>query len=146
MQVDGQQGTQLSRKRMEKSQEVRRKWELDGGSTSTVLNVPSKVDQDVVGQMPSWPTAWELNRPPSEEEMLQALGKLRKGKAGGKSGILPELLACGGAEMCDRLLMVMKDMWEEGRVVDDWRNAEIVPIPKKGHVIWSVTTGEVLAY
>ena len=110
-------------------EEVRTRW---WEHFNRVLNVPSEVDQDVVGQMPSWPTEWELDRPPSEEEMLQALGKLRKGKAGGKSGILPELLVYGGAEMCDRLLMVMKDMWEEGRVVDDWRNAEIVPIPKKG--------------
>ena len=32
--------------------------------------------------------------------------------------------------MYDGLLMVMKDVYEEGTVVEDWRNAEIVPILK----------------
>ena len=36
-------------------------------------------------------------------------------------------------EMYDGLLMVMKDVWEEGTVVEDWMNAEIVPIPKIGN-------------
>ena len=27
--------------------------------------------------------------------------------------------------MYDGLLVVMKDVWEEGTVVEDWRNAEI---------------------
>ena len=45
------------------------------GSTSTEILI-SKVDQDVVGQMSSWPTEWEFYSPPSDEKMLQALGKL----------------------------------------------------------------------
>ena len=36
-------------------------------------------------------------------------------------------------EMYDGLPIVMKDVWEEGTVVEDWRNAEIVPIPKTGN-------------
>ena len=36
--------------------------------------------------------------------------------------------------MYDGLLMVIKDVWEEGTVVKDWKNAEIVPIPKTGNL------------
>ena len=36
--------------------------------------------------------------------------------------------------MYDGLLMVMKDVWEEGTVVEDWRNAEIVPNPNTGNL------------
>ena len=60
-----------------------------------------------------------------------ALKKLKKGKASGKTGILPELLLCGGVELHDRRLRVMQDVWEQGAVVEDWKDAVIVPIPKK---------------
>ena len=60
------------------------------------------------------------------------MSKLKRGKAGGRTGILPELLLHGGAELQDRLLLLMEDVWKRGKVVKDWQDAEIVPIPKKG--------------
>ena len=36
----------------------------------------------------------------------------------------------GGAVLWDRLLELMQVMWRE--VVADWKDAEVVPIPKKG--------------
>ena len=57
---------------------------------------------------------------------------MKRGKAGGRTGILPVLLLYGGAELQDRLLLLMEDVWKEGKVVKDWKDAEIVPIPKKG--------------
>ena len=78
------------------------------------------------------PPIWELDSPPTDEELLQALNKLKKGKAGGKSGILPELILCGGCELEDRILRIMEKIWEGGCVVDDWKDAVVVPIPKKG--------------
>ena len=38
----------------------------------------------------------------------------------------------GGAVLCDRLLGLMQVIWREGEEVADWKNAEIVPLPKKG--------------
>ena len=32
----------------------------------------------------------------------------------------------------NRLLKLMKEVWKVGYVVQDWKDAEIVPIPKKG--------------
>ena len=61
-----------------------------------------------------------------------SLSKLKRGKAGGKTGILPELLLFGGGDLLDRLLLVMQDVWRERAVVKDWKDAEIIPIPKKG--------------
>ena len=58
--------------------------------------------------------------------------KMKKGKAAGKSGILPELLLYGGGALWLRLLELIQDMWNQGRVVSDWKDALIVPIPKKG--------------
>ena len=69
--------------------------------------------------------------PPTEEELESALGKLKKGKAGGKTEIAPELVPYGGAELWDRILELMREVWEEGKVVSNWTDAVIVPVPKK---------------
>ena len=69
---------------------------------------------------------------PTEEELEEAIFKMKKGKAAGKSGILPELLLYGGGALWLRLLELIQDMWNQGRVVSDWKDALIVPIPKKG--------------
>ena len=61
-----------------------------------------------------------------------ALTKLKMRKAGGKSGVLPELILHGGVDLWDRMLEVMQKVWEEGKVVRDWQDAVVVPIPKKG--------------
>lgn len=47
-------------------------------------------------------------------------------------GILPELITFGGLVLHTRLLDIMKAVWEEQSVVSDWKDAEVVPIPKKG--------------
>ena len=69
---------------------------------------------------------------PTFDELTEALDKLRKGKAGGKTGVVPELLLYGGAELQDRLLLLLEEVWNARSVVQDWKDAVIVPIPKKG--------------
>ena len=82
--------------------------------------------------MPESAPYHDLDEPPTEEELQLALTKMKRGKAGGKSGILPELVLFGGAVLWDRLLELMRALWKEGEVVTDWKDAEVVPIPKKG--------------
>lgn len=53
--------------------------------------------------MPVHPTMHDLDDPPTHDELLSAVGKLKKGKAGGKTGIVPELLLYGRAELYDRI-------------------------------------------
>ena len=79
-----------------------------------VLNVPSEYGEQAINDLPFLPPIWELDSPPTDEELLQVLSKLKKGKAGGKSGILPELILCGGCELEDRILMIMEQIWEGG--------------------------------
>ena len=114
---------------MASPEEVKKQWHHH---FSSIMNVPSEYCQEIIDGMPSHLPCLELDDPPTLEEFLSALSKLNRGKAGGKIGILPELLLCGGAELCNRLLQVMQDVWESGTVVEDWNYAVIVPIPKKG--------------
>ena len=45
---------------------------------------------------------------------------------------LRELILYSGVDLWDRILEVMQKVWEEGKVVRDWQDAVVVPIPKKG--------------
>ena len=59
---------------------------------------------------------------------------MRKGKAGGESGILLEMIkaACCEEEFLRKLLELMKDVWECGCAPSAWYDSILVPIPKKG--------------
>ena len=67
---------------------------------------------------------------------MSAVGKMRNGKAGGESGILPEMVeaGCCDEEFLSKLLELVKDIWEVGCVPSAWRDSILVPIPKKGNL------------
>lgn len=111
------------------SEEVLQRWHQH---FSKLLNQCSEFEAQVIQQMPEMSPMLDLDEPPTEDELLAALSKMKRGKAGGKSGILPELVLYGGAILWDWLLELMQAMWRRGEVVADWKNAEVVPIPKKG--------------
>ena len=53
------------------------------------------------------PPCLDLDQPHTYEELEVALSKMKRGKAGGKIGILPEQVLFGGAVLWDRLLELM---------------------------------------
>ena len=79
------------------------------------------------------PLREDLARKPSKRELKKALGKLKSGKAGGSSGILPEMakVACEEEEFLELLLALVHTVWDERR---EWADATIIPIPKKGNL------------
>ena len=74
-------------------EEVEKRWHCH---FSKILNTPSEYHSDVIDKMRRHLPREELDDPPTLDELLVALGRLKKGKAGGKTGILPELLLFGG--------------------------------------------------
>lgn len=99
---------------------------------SKILNISSQVNQEAIETAPFHQPMHDLDDLPTEEELLAALGNLKKGKAGGRTGIMPELILYGREDLHERLLKLIQDVWRERAVVGDWRHAEIVLIPKKG--------------
>ena len=97
-----------------------------------ILNIPCAFKDEVINTLPLPPPHLDLDMPPTEEELIQALTKLKMRKAGGKSGVLPELILHGGVDLWDRMLEVIQKVWEEGKVVRNCQDAVIVPILKKG--------------
>ena len=96
-----------------------------------VLNVASVFDAAVVEEIPDRPVATDMDNAPSPEELEQALLKMKLGKAGGKSGVLPDILRHGGAALHGSLLRLMEKVWAVGQVPAEWRDAIVVPVPKK---------------
>ena len=98
---------------------------------SKILNIQS----EELSRVRQRPTGSKMAEVPSEEEAMNAVGKLRNGKAGGESGILPELVKATYCEeeeeeeFVNKLLDLANDVCEMGCV---WRDSILVPIPKKG--------------
>ena len=68
---------------------------------------------------------------PSEDEILAAMSYLKGGKAGGKNGVLPEMLKHCRTNLSEYLV---KQVWRDGCVPQTWNDALIVSIPKKGNL------------
>ena len=68
------------------------------------------------------------------DELTNAIGKLKNGKAGVAFGILPEMVkaACCEDDFLEILLDLVQATWKEGEVPKYWLDALLVPIPKKG--------------
>ena len=101
---------------------------------SEILNLQSKFSLDELELVRQRPVRVDLTEPPSEEELERAIGKLRSGKAGGESGILPEMVkaVCYEKAFMSSLLKLTEDVWRRGEVPSDWCDAVLIPLPKKG--------------
>ena len=99
-----------------------------------ILNVESHFNQEELDRVRQRPMRPQLAEVPSLEELVEAVGKLKNGKASGSSGILPEMVkvACQDPDFLDRLLCLVHTAWREKCVPKDWTDAVLVPIPKKG--------------
>ena len=63
---------------------------------SLLNNISSDVSQEVLNDVPQLPLREELDLPPSEEEVPEALNSISGNKSGGKNGAQPEMLKCCG--------------------------------------------------
>lgn len=88
----------------------------------------------MIAGTPSMLPLLHLDVPPSMKELEVAFSWLKMRKAGGLTGIVPELILYGGPVLQDRLLALIKGVWSESRVFSAWRDALIVPAPKKGNL------------
>ena len=73
------------------------------GHFSKILNISSEYQEEAITEGPSQPVKWDLDMPPTAKKLNVALHRLKKGKAGGKTEILPEMILCGAVELWNRL-------------------------------------------
>ena len=101
---------------------------------SKILNIQSQFKEDEIMRAKQRPIRQEIAEIPTEEELIKAVSKLKSGKAGGSSGILPEMIkaACCDEDFLRLLLDLVQMTWRECEVPQDWSDALLIPIPKKG--------------
>ena len=58
--------------------------------------------------------------------------RLAVGRASGLNGLLPDILNCCGGPLLDYILTLFQTVWKERCVPAEWRDALLVPVPKKG--------------
>jgi hypothetical protein len=68
---------------------------------------------------------------PSKLEILQAINSLKNGKAPGVDRIPPEVLKADPNTTTELLYPVIKKIWTEERMPEDWRKSILIKIPKK---------------
>ena len=97
-----------------------------------VLNVIGSSNQAALEGVERLPLRSGLAGPPDKDEILRALGRLAVGRAGGLNGLLPDVLKCCGGPLLDYILTLFQTVWKERCVPAEWRDALLVPVPKKG--------------
>eukprot|EP00117_Sycon_ciliatum_P031110 scpid28552/ scgid24396/ Craniofacial development protein 2; p97 bucentaur protein len=96
-----------------------------------VLNVISDFVPDAIDSIGQLPIRLDLENAPACSEIHRAMRALQNGKACGRSEITAEMLKCG-SELVPRLEMLLAEVWRTERVPQDWADAILIPIPKKG--------------
>jgi exonuclease III len=96
----------------------------------TLLNRPPPTLPELAHQFRA-PYSVSLRRP-EEQEVLGAIRKMTNNKAPGDDDITPEMLKALPRCAITALTNIIGDIWETQRIPDDWRNAVVIPLHKKG--------------
>ena len=118
-------------------QEKQQRWKRH---FANILNVRSHFNEAELGKVRQRPLRPKLADLLTLDEMMDAVTKMKNGKTGGSSEILPEMVkvACQDPDFENVLLKLIHTTWTERSVPKDCADAVIVPIPKKGDLSHAV--------
>lgn len=68
----------------------------------------------------------------SQEEIKQAIGKIKSKKAPGPDELGNEVWIYGGAELREKLRELLNEILRGGPISDGWKSENLEPIFKKG--------------
>ena len=106
-----------------------------------VLNRPSTINEAAIARIPQVETNFSLDEPPTEEEVLKAVELLSRGKAPGIDAIPAEIYQSGGPALTQKLTELFQNMWSEGTIPQEIKDASIVHLYKKKGNSLATTTG-----
>nr|VZI52711.1 unnamed protein product [Spirometra erinaceieuropaei] len=96
-----------------------------------VLNRPSVISDAAIARLPQVETNVDLDLPPSLQETIRAVQQLSSGKAPGSDAIPAEVYKHGGPLLMDHLTALFQEMWRQGEVPQDFKDATIVHLYKR---------------
>nr|VZI13538.1 unnamed protein product [Spirometra erinaceieuropaei] len=91
-----------------------------------VLNRASVISEAAVARLPQVATNADLDLPPSLQETIRAVQQLSSGKAPGSDAIPSEVYKHGGPLLMDHLTALFQEMWRQGEVPQDFKDATIL--------------------
>nr|VZI41170.1 unnamed protein product [Spirometra erinaceieuropaei] len=91
-----------------------------------VLNRPSVISDAAIARLPQVETNVDLDLPPSLQETIRAVQQLSNGKAPGSDAIPAEVYKHGGPQLMNHLTALFQEMWRQGEVPQDFKDATIV--------------------
>jgi len=101
---------------------------------SELLNVKSVIDPQIMEYIssPSLSTTEQerQEKPPTLEEISQALKQMKNGKAPGNDDISADLLKAGGLPVLRRLHEIFVDIWLNEEIVENWTLAILIRLFK----------------
>nr|VZI36144.1 unnamed protein product [Spirometra erinaceieuropaei] len=96
-----------------------------------VLSRPSVISDAAIERLPQVETNVDLDLPPSLQETIRAVQQLSSGKALGSDAIPAEVYKHGGPQLMDHLTALFQEMWRQGKVPQDLKDATIVHLYKR---------------
>nr|VZI28179.1 unnamed protein product [Spirometra erinaceieuropaei] len=96
-----------------------------------VLNRPSTISYAEIARPPQVETNVDLDLPSSLHEAIRVVQQLCSGKAPGSDAIPAEIYKYGDPQLMDHLTSLFQEMWHQGEVLQDFKDATIVHIYKR---------------
>nr|VZI25879.1 unnamed protein product [Spirometra erinaceieuropaei] len=96
-----------------------------------VLNRPSVISDAAIERLPQVEANVDLDLPPSLQETIRAVQQLSSGKEPGSDAIPAEVYKQGGPQLMDHLTALFQEMWRQGEVPQDFKDATIVHLYKR---------------
>ncbi|VDL96401.1 unnamed protein product [Schistocephalus solidus] len=97
----------------------------------SVLNQPSTISDAAIDRQPEVEINADLDLLPSHQETIRAVQQLSSGKAPGSDAIPAEIFKHGGPQLTSQLTVLFQEMWHQGKVPHNLRDATIVHLHKK---------------
>nr|VZI51771.1 unnamed protein product [Spirometra erinaceieuropaei] len=90
-----------------------------------------------MARLPQVETNANFDLPLSLQETITAVQQLSRGNALGSDAIPAEIYKHGGSQLMDHLTAFFQEMWRQGEVPQDFKDATIVHLYKlKGYVVY----------
>nr|VZI37343.1 unnamed protein product [Spirometra erinaceieuropaei] len=96
-----------------------------------VLNRPFLTPDAAIERLPQVETNVDFDPPPSLLGTIRAVQQLSSGKAPGSDAIFAEVYKHGGPQLMDHLTALFQEMWRQGEVPQDFKDATIVHLYKR---------------
>ncbi|BHF67751.1 hypothetical protein SprV_0301077900 [Sparganum proliferum] len=92
---------------------------------------PSTISDAAIARPPQVKTNADLDLPPSLHETIGAVQQLSRGKASGSGAITAGVYKHGGPQLMDHLTALSQEMWRQGEVLQNFKDATIVHLYKR---------------